>query len=186
MRETIADLAKQTGQTKGAHIFYNSSKLEAYIENAVSFIVDGIKQGEHVLFVENTRIYPMLLKELEACLSEKEMDGIHFVNNFDFYWLNGNFHPPTILAHFKKAADSFAMENLPFRTWGHIEWGSQQDIHDEIELYEKNVSDVIEEKNAISVCAYDASRVSDELKERLVRCHDYLMTDDSITCLTMN
>lgn len=186
MTEKSIELAKQIGVARGAHIFYNSNKLEAYVENAVSFIVYGIKHGDHVLLLENPRVYPMILKELKKSLSEKEMAGVHFINNFDFYWRNGNFHPPTILSHFKEAADSFANEDVSFRTWGHIEWGNQQDIVNEIDLYEQNVGMVIEEKNAISVCAYDASRVSEDLKERLIRCHNYLMTDDSITCLATN
>jgi len=184
MREASVELAKQIGQTKGAHVFYSYNQLESYIENAVSFIVQGLAQGERVLFVENRRISPMVFKELQNSLSEKEMEGIHFINNFDFYWRNGNFHPPTILAHFKKATDVFVENDLAFRTWGHIEWGHEQDILNEIELYEKNVGSEVEGRNAISVCAYNASHVSDDLRRRLIACHGYLMTDDSITSLT--
>ncbi|MCJ1910102.1 MEDS domain-containing protein [Planococcus ruber] len=186
MKEANMEWLNQISDSASAHIFYCFDQLEAYIENAISFIANGIKQDERVLFVENTRIYPMILTRLQDQLSAEELAGVHFVNNFDFYWRNGNFHPPTILAHFKQETHSFTKENRSFRTWGHIEWGSQEDIIAEIELYEKSVATVVEEEAAISVCAYDASRVSDDLKERLINCHNYLMTDDSITCLTIN
>lgn len=186
MRENRLNLASQVSQTNGAHIFYNSSKVEAYIDNTVSFIVHGIHQGDCVLLVENSRIYPKILKELQGCLVEEEMAKLHYINNFDFYWRNGNFHPPTILAYFSEVTDSLGEEEQSFRTWGHIEWADQQDIEREIEAYENDLNRLVPEKKAVSVCAYDAARVSEDLKDRLIRCHGYLMTDDSITCLATN
>jgi hypothetical protein len=76
--------------------------LESYIENAIEFIEQGIRGGDQVLFVENTRIYPMIQRKLEERLTAEEMEKFHYVNNFDFYWTHGNFHPQTIQSLFER------------------------------------------------------------------------------------
>lgn len=175
-----------TGQQKSTskHIFYYSHKLEKYIENAVVFIEQGIHEGDQVLFVENTRVYPMIRSKLEERLTAEEMKKVHYANNFEFYWKNGNFHPPTILAHFEAFIDGLQQASGRIRTWGHIEWGSEQDIEHDIETYETALEVLVPETGAISVCAYDASRLGDDFKSRLMALHSFYMTDEKMTALT--
>ncbi len=167
------------------HIFYCSQELDKYIENAVSYIVFGIKHGDYVLFVENTRIYPLVRKKLEYQLSMEEMNRLLYINNFDFYWRNGTFHPSTILKHFD-AATGYLFENgQAVRTWGHIEWGVQEDIEQEIFEYERTLDTIVPQKNAISVCAYDASRLTESLKTQLMTVHGYYMTDEEVQTVAL-
>lgn len=183
MNEKIANLAKTLTATGKGHIFYSSNSLEDYIRNAVSFIVCGIQQGDYVLFVENSRIFPMIQKHLKERLTEEEQSALHYINNFDFYWRNGNFHPPTILAYLDEvmAAGNGTKRNV--RTWGHVEWSDSQDIEREIAVYENELDRMVLHNEAISVCAYNAERISEELKNKLLSCHGYLMTDNSIISL---
>ncbi|WP_255472982.1 MEDS domain-containing protein [Planomicrobium sp. CPCC 101079] len=109
---------------------------------------------------------------------------MHFLNNFAFYWQNGNFHPPTILAYFSDIVTPFLETGVSFRTWGHIEWGDEQEIiHDLIE-FEKGIEQKMPETKAISVCAYDDGRLSELLRTMLINCHNFLMTDDKISTIT--
>lgn len=163
------------------HIFYCSHDLDKYIKNAVSYIIFGIKKGDYVLFVENTRIYPKIREELEYLLTAKEMEKLLYINNFDFYWRNGNFHPSIILNHFDEATGHLFNNGHSVRTWGHIEWGTQEDIETEIVEYEKTLDTIVPVKNAISVCAYDALRLTDSLKDQLLEVHGLYMTDDEVT-----
>ena len=65
MNENQEELREGLQRNKTGHIFYFSQELDKYVENAISYIVFGIEQGDYVLVVENTRIYPMIRKELE-------------------------------------------------------------------------------------------------------------------------
>lgn len=181
MEKEITDIQDILQTSKGAHIFYYVEKLERYIDNAVSYIVSGIEDGDHILFVESERLYPKIIKRVEEQVSGEQLKNIHYVNNFTFYWRNGNFHPPTILAYFTGLISPFMEGELRFRTWGHIEWRDEEEIIKDIREYECAVNEFLSQTKAISVCAYDASRVSGPLKEVLLNCHGFLMTDDGIS-----
>ena len=56
MTENVKELSEGLQRKKTGHIFYYSIDLDKYVENAISYIVFGIKQGDYVLLVENTRI----------------------------------------------------------------------------------------------------------------------------------
>lgn len=181
MEKEMTDIQEIVQTTEGAHIFYYVNELERYIDNAVSFIIAGIEQGDQVLFVENERLFPKILERVEELVDKEQLKNIHCVNNFTFYWRNGNFHPPTILAHFFDLIGPFMNGKLSCRTWGHIEWRDEMEITKDIEEYECGINQLIPDIKAISVCAYDADRVSDSLKQTLLNCHGFLMTDDGIS-----
>ena len=181
MEKEITDIHDILETTKGAHICYYVNEMDRYIDNAVAYIVAGIEKDDQVLFVENERLYPKILERLKDLVSEDQLNNIHYVNNFTFYWRNGNFHPPTILAYFSDLITPFMEEELNFRTWGHIEWRDEMEITKNIEEYESAINKFIPQVKAISVCAYDAPRVSDSLKKVLLGCHGFFMTDDGIS-----
>lgn len=174
------DLRQETAiqqPKEGMHIFYCSRQLDKYIEKAVAFVEQGILAGDQVMFVENMRIYPMVRRQLEERLTAEQLEKVHYVDNFTFYWKNRSFHPETILAHFIEITGGFQVTDGYVRTWGHIEWGEDQDIVQEIAAYETALEELVSETNGISVCAYDASRLPDDLKKKLLALHNYYMTD---------
>ncbi len=184
MNQKMSDFTETLRQADYAHILYLTEQTDDYIDNAVSFVLDGVRNDDRVLFVENPRIYPQIHKKLQQLLGADELDLVHYVNNFDFYWRKGNFHPEAILQYFESVIESFTVDGRHCRTWGHIEWGSQEDIDQKIVDYEIEIDRSVPQRKVISVCAYDTSRVSDSLRERLMRCHGYLMKDQSITTLS--
>ncbi len=183
--KNVKEMSEVLLREETGHILYCSQELDKYIENAVSYIVFGIKQGDYVLFVENTRIYPRVRKELENQLTEDELEQLLFINNFDFYWRNSSFHPSTILKHFDEATGHLLENGQAVRTWGHIEWGAQEDIEREIVEYETKLDTIVPEKNAISVCAYDASKLTDELRMKLMAVHGIYMTDEEVQTIVL-
>lgn len=183
MDKKIEQLTQNLQGMNGGHIFYYTNELNLYIQNSISYIISGIEQGDHILFLENDRIYPLIQNRLEKLLTKEQFTKIHFINNFDFYWQNNNFHPPTIVSYFSDILNSYEKDNISIRTWGHVEWGNQKEIMQDIEDYEKQVNHMLHGKNVISVCAYDAERVPDILKTKLLKTHDFLMTDNDILCL---
>lgn len=184
MNQKMSNFTDTLRQREGAHILYLTEQMDLYIENAVSYVVDGVRNGDHVLFVENPRVYPQIQKALQQVLTCSELELVHYVNNFDFYWRKGNFHPEAILDYFEKLVGALTADGNHCRTWGHIEWGSQEDIEEKIIFYETEVDRPVPQRQVISVCAYDSHRVSDNLRERLMHCHGYLMKDHSISSLS--
>lgn len=185
MNREMINFTENLRQAEGAHILYLTEQNDRYIANAVSYIVEGVRQGDRVLVVENPRIYPRIQEQLQKVLSDDKLDLIHYVNNFDFYWRNGNFHPAAILEYFEKIVGSFTADGRHCRTWGHIEWGSHEVIEERILTYESEINSSIPKAQVISVCAYDSFRVSNELRQRLMNCHGYIMNDNSITALAV-
>ncbi|SFC93830.1 MEDS: MEthanogen/methylotroph, DcmR Sensory domain [Bacillus sp. OV322] len=175
--EIVPELIKNLKQTKGGHIFYPFDNIESYLCNAVSFIVTAAKNGDHVMFIENDRNLLYINKILQKKLSHAEMAKVHIMNNFDFYYSNGNFHPHTVLNYFLTSIAPHQEAGDSICTWGLIEWGNDQEIHNEIEKYERELNKYILNKGVISVCAYDAGRTPESLKKLLMECHGILLTD---------
>lgn len=183
MEKEITDIEDILETSKGSHIFYYVEDLERYIDNAVSYIVAGLENGEQVLFVESERLYPMILKQVAKTVSKEQLKNIHYVNNFTFYWRNGNFYPPTILAYFSDLISPFIEKDVNFRTWGHVEWRDEVEMIEVLQEYECGVDLLIPQTKAVSVCAYDAVRIPGPLKEMLMNCHGFLMTDEGISAI---
>lgn len=183
MNEPIVEVIKDLKKVNRGHICYFYNSETNYINNVVSFIVTGIRNGDYILLVENDRNMLCINKKLQKELSKKELTYLHFINNYDFYYFNKNFHPKTIVNHFLKNTEPFLKEGASVCTWGLIEWGEDEEIHRCIEEYEKEVDKITDEKGIISVCAYDVGRTPDSLKALLMKCHGIMLTDDEVVKL---
>ncbi|MDQ7863061.1 hypothetical protein RCO48_24585 [Peribacillus frigoritolerans] len=62
----MKQLIENLQQSDGGHILYCFNELEAYIENEATFIIAGVEQGDHILVVENDRIFPFRVQEIAA------------------------------------------------------------------------------------------------------------------------
>ncbi|OIK10697.1 hypothetical protein BIV59_13825 [Bacillus sp. MUM 13] len=176
-------MMKNPKLTKGGHIFYLYDNVESYLCNAVSFIVTAAKNGDHVIFIENDRNLLHINKVLHKKLSHDEMAKVHIMNNFDFYYSHGNFHPHTVLNYFLTSIAPHHEAGASIYTWSQIEWGNDQEIHNEIEKYGRDLNKYIPNKGVISVCAYDAKRTPESLKKLLMECHGVLLTDEEFRFL---
>jgi hypothetical protein len=178
--DEISKSKKNLAETRG-HIFYSFQEVEKYVENAVIYIVSGIEQDDHILFIENDKLRPAIQEKLKTLLSTEELAKVHYINNFDFYFSKGTFHPATVFNHFMKSLQPYIENTVSVRLWGHVEWGDQKDIVREIEKYENDVDEMISLNEITAVCAYDAYRVTESLKNSLIKCHGFFMTDDEMT-----
>ncbi|WP_174729222.1 MEDS domain-containing protein [Mesobacillus harenae] len=184
MSNNIMEQVNQLNRPFERHIFYHYDNPECYINNTVSYIASGVCKGEHVMLVENERNYRLILEQLKTKVDKNQLDKVHFINNFDFYYAHGNFHPETILSVFSQNIEAYLGDNKKVRTWGHIEWRDIEEISGCIEEYEKGVDKMVDDHSLVSVCAYDASRITPSLKATLMRCHKVMLTDDEIIYLS--
>lgn len=180
--KVINDLKKKNG----GHLLYLYTDGSLYLQNVVSYIVSVTKNGDPILLVENDRNIRLINKELENKLTKDQRANVHFVNNFDFYYSNGDFHPQTILQYISKKISSFTEDGCSIYTWGLIEWGEDGEMTSKVEQYEKELDKFINENGIVSVCAYDANRTSPLLKKLLMDCHSVMMTDHEVVDLSEN
>lgn len=180
MNRYLQPVIDELKKANGGHICYLYDNPTEYIETVISFIVLGITQGEHVVLIENDRNMLHINKKLDKQLSKEQRKNLHIINNFDFYWANGDFHPHTITRYFSKKMDSLITNNAPVRTWGHIEWGDPDDLSDKLEEFEKIADCVVNEQGLISVCAYDANKTPSTWKSLLINSHGVMLSDEEI------
>lgn len=183
MEKRIPELMSEIKRNSGGHIFYLTEQTQLYIDNAVVFILDGLKMNDYVIVVENKRLTPLIWKRLQLLLSKEELANVYFFDNFTLYWHKGDFLPSTIVEYLQEKFGVSTCGTQGFRTWGHIEWSTQDDLEEELLSYEQKVDRLITEYKLIAVCVYDAKRVESHLQNRLGLYHDYLMKDDQITSL---
>ncbi|WEG12213.1 hypothetical protein PU629_19155 [Pullulanibacillus sp. KACC 23026] len=75
----------------GGHILYVFNDDSAYLDNLMTFIMDGIKLGHKVLLLEEMDLYQEIIERLHTVFSRKELENVYFEENGSFYRLNGNF-----------------------------------------------------------------------------------------------
>lgn len=180
MKNNISEQMRPLQKPEGQHILYCYKDSHFYIENAVSFILTGIKRGDYVVVVENDRLSELIKEKVKSHLCIDQLNRINYVNNFDFYFSNGDFHTTTIISSFVNLLDSCYEKTRSFRTWAHVEWGGLQEIACKIMDFEVASNQTVHSMNITSVCAYDHDRLSESLKESLMDSHPYQLTDDGV------
>ncbi|MCP3764059.1 MEDS domain-containing protein [Domibacillus sp. A3M-37] len=174
------EFSKLIKENDSVHIFYSMTELRPYINNLASYILSAIKQGEHVLVIENERVTSLMYKELKNILTKDQLTHIHTINNFDFYFSSGSFHPPAVLDYLSRALKPFYEKKVSFRIWAHAEWSDQGEGLTLLQEYENEANRMIREQGLFVVCAYDEKRMSNSIKTMLMKYHEYILSEDGI------
>ncbi len=177
MKEKIVEL---TQSRKDAHILYSSHQLDHYLNTLVDYIVAGIEQGDHIILIENDRIFLLLKEKLNSLLRTEQFGKILHINNFDYYFSSGSFNPPYIFDYLDNVLKPYYEQNISFRTWAHVEWHDHDGILEIIEEFENEADRLVSENSLLLVCAYDQERVPESLHTALIKSHEFVMTEDNI------
>lgn len=159
------------------HILYIFENVEEYIKNVEDFVICGLKQNQYSIIIENDRINLMLKKSLASKLSKSQINKVIIINNFDFYYVKGDFQCNSIFDYLPKLIEGYSEEEFVVRSWAHVEWGDEGEVHKKLSTSEKEADIIVSEKRLLSVCAYDSDRVSEELKGSLINQHNFLLDD---------
>jgi hypothetical protein len=163
---------------KNVHVLYSYNDMENYLNQVLNYIQDGIVAGEYVILIENARLYPIIHQELSTRLTEDEMEFVHFVNSFDFYYSSGSYHPPAITEYFNKMVKPYVENKISFRSWAHVEWATMEDPLFLIEDFERIVDGAVNELSFTLICAYDGEKLPEYVKTFLLQTHPYLLLED--------
>ena len=165
---------------KSVHVLYSYNEMESYIKQVVNYIREGIFAGDYVILIENDRIYPLIEKELDILLSKDQMKLVHRINNFDFYYSSGSYHPPAIQDYFNKTVQPYVENKISFRSWAHVEWTTMKDPLHLIEDFEKVVDEAVNQLSFPLICAYKGERMPEYLKTILMETHPYVLVEDDL------
>ncbi|WJY27205.1 MULTISPECIES: MEDS domain-containing protein [Sporosarcina] len=164
---------------RNVHILYSYTNMDLYIQQAVNYIRLGIEQNEHILFIDNERLYPQIYKELQKVLTSSDLELLHFIKNFDFYYSSGGYHPPSIVEYFNTTVQPFLENDVSFRCWAHVEWATMHEPLDLIRELEEHIDWAVDALSFPLICAYQLDRMPVHLAQILEETHPYLLTDES-------
>ncbi|WP_456272820.1 MEDS domain-containing protein [Bacillus sp. AK031] len=159
------------------HILYIFEDVEEYIKNVVDFVNCGLEENQYCIIIENDRINLMLQDRLAKILNKSQLSKVVIINNFDFYYAKGDFQCNSIFEYLPKLIENFS-EEIPVRSWAHVEWRDEGEIHQNLSASEKEADVIVSQERLLSVCAYDSERVSGKLKESLINHHNFLLKND--------
>lgn len=163
---------------RNVHVLYSFTEQENYLNQVLDFIEIGIAAGDYVILIENSRLYPMIQKELSTRLTKEQLTFLHYVNSFDFYCSSGSYHPPAITAYFNKMIAPYLENKLTFRSWAHVEWATMEEPLHLIEDFEKIIDEAVNELSFPLICAYEGNRMPEYIKTMLLERHPYVLLED--------
>ncbi|MBS8263798.1 hypothetical protein DYI25_04990 [Mesobacillus boroniphilus] len=158
----------------GVYFFQNQ---DLYISNVVDFVLSGLERDEYSIIVENDRIAPLIKKRLTVLLNDSRLEKVKFINNFDFYYAQGDFRLNSIFNFLPNLIEGYSELALVIRSWAHVEWRDEWEVSKKLVASEREADVIVTETKLLSVCAYDSERVSEEFKENLLTCHNFLIND---------
>lgn len=163
---------------RSVHVLYAFKGSANYIIKVMEFIEDGIASGDHILLIENERVASVIQKEMDEKYTAEQMEFVHFVNSFHFYWSSGSYHPPAIHEYFTKMVQPFLEKDQPFRSWAHVEWESVKEPLFLIEDFERIVDNAVNEFSFPLICAYEKEKMPAYLSTILMETHPYILLED--------
>ncbi|TYS67454.1 hypothetical protein FZC76_12760 [Sutcliffiella horikoshii] len=177
MKSRMNDLFKEQ---RNIHVLYSYEGREEYLEKLVDFVQSGVSAGDYVIVIENQRIYRILEQKLSNRISEEQMKLVRWVNNFDFYFSSGSYHPPAIYDYFVNTVQHFVDKKLPFRSWAHVEWATMDGPLHIVEDLERIVDNSVHQLDFPLVCAYEGAKMPDYLRNILLETHPYILVEDQL------
>ncbi|WP_438444442.1 ATP-binding protein [Gorillibacterium sp. sgz5001074] len=173
-------LTEHISVTSGSHILYFYDELQAYVDNAVSFIVTGFEQGQHVIFIDSPERYVRVIERLKDSGYGERLNRVEFILSDAFYLLSETFYFDKVFENFVNAVQPYLEQRIPVRAWGHVMFEDQEDLTERLHQYECKCDLAINQLGVLTVCAYSGRHVSASLLARMLKSHEYLMTDEDL------
>ncbi|WP_052144660.1 ATP-binding protein [Halalkalibacter okhensis] len=166
--------------SSGSHVLYSYRQLDAYVNNAVSFIQEGQNKDQLVVFIDSKVHLDKIISKLTLDNDSNErFKQILFLDS-DLYY---NFQDGVedLFENYRKYIKPYLRETKPARIWGNINGKINEDKLDLLNMYECACNEFLDNKIAtIMVCAYNSQTLSAYMLEDLLYCHEYFMTDTSL------
>jgi anti-sigma regulatory factor (Ser/Thr protein kinase) len=169
------ELTSNLRLSSGCHILYSYSQLDAYVNNAVSFIQEGLDKDQQIVFIDSKEHMNKLIPLLET---KQHSDQILFLNADHYYCFQDGIEQT--VRNYRQYIKPFLQSKKPIRIWGNV--NSSYDVKAELlKAYECTCNEFVEKMdNTLMVCAYDGQKLSAAMLEDMLYYHEYFMTDTSL------
>ncbi|MDF2947949.1 MAG: histidine kinase [Bacillales bacterium] len=167
----------------GAHILYTYTESDKYVNNAVSFLYEGLNNNTLIVFIEDKEITLRIIDELQSVgITDLQMENLITLQKSDFYLEGNRFDSVGAESKLVKIIEPYIKKKQLIRTWGSVPVPDNESLLKLI-TYEFNCHDYIFENSIISVCVYNGLMTPAYLQNELLKSHSHLMTDDQF-CLS--
>lgn len=167
-------------ERRDVHVLYSYEGTESYISQVVAYAKHGVEAGDYVILIDNPRLSPKINAELKIQLTNAQMEFIHFVKSFDFYYSSGSYHPPAIQAYFEKTVEPYLEKGATFRSWAHVEWATMEDPIHLVKDFEKIIDVAVKEFEFPLICAYANKSMPESIKTMLLETHPYVLVEEDV------
>ncbi|ANU12019.1 hypothetical protein A1A1_02877 [Planococcus antarcticus DSM 14505] len=167
-------------ERRDVHVLYSYEKTQNYIDQVVAYAKHGVEAGDYVILIENPRLSPKIDAELKIQLTKAQMEFIHFVKNYDFYYSNGSYHPSAIQAYFEKTVGPYLERQATFRSWAHVEWATLEDPIHLVKDFDKLIDVAVKKLEFPLICAYASKSMPETIKKMVLETHPYILVEDDV------
>ncbi|KIL51435.1 hypothetical protein KP77_09470 [Jeotgalibacillus alimentarius] len=178
MKHSLPDLIEAQ---RNVHVLYSYGEREIYLQTALTYILDSISAKEVIIMIENERNFRQLMIRLKKLVSAEQLEYLHFINSFDFYFSSGNYHPPAITDYFEKEIEPYLKNKTPFRSWAHVEWNSTDTPDHLIHDLESRIDDAVNQIEFPLICAYKKTNMPSNLRSILIQSHPYILSENLLS-----
>ncbi|GAA0326005.1 hypothetical protein GCM10008967_15730 [Bacillus carboniphilus] len=169
-----------------SHVLYFYSSEDQYIDNVVSFVLTAKELHQRVVYIDSNERYQKVLSILKQHLELEQIQRLlHYVNNYEFYEMYGDFHFSRVLENFKNTVQPFVDSQTQVRIWGHVDWKDQPNILEKLHTYECECDLSVSDLGFLTVCSYNAQKVPSYILTEMLRSHEYFMTDTELVRSTL-
>lgn len=162
------EISKHFESLNAGKILYLYNSEDHYFQNAVMFLVTGIKKGSYCLIIDNHKKFVKIKNNLEAILPKsKIINSTHYINIEELNQLESN----NLIRFQQKFKD---VESV--RIWIS---DVRPDLDDEI-LTIRNKLNLKVNIDTLFIRSYNASMISAEFHLNMMKDYPYIMTDTEI------
>lgn len=182
MSERIMELNRTVTVSSGGHILYLYDDESLYFDNAAAYLTSGAHAGDLTIFIDRSDQIERMKKRAASALDDQELERIVYVDAERFYGVDLSFEHKKVMGEFGKLAELyFPSDSAGIRIWTHVAWKKEHGVETELEKLERLSQRAIQNSRIVSVCAYRGDSISSALQIKLLRQHDYVMTDDELS-----
>lgn len=180
MSDQMTQFSQLLETAGGGHAIYVYEELEAYISQAVSFITIGIEQGHQILFIDGQDRYDRIYRKLRESLSEDRLHDVRYINSHEFFQVHKPLSCGSVLEQYKELLVPLSVHGIAFRLWAHAEWLESAEVPCELEMVEQLADYSVTTQGFTAVCCYDGAKMTIAMQNKLLRHHEYWLTDREI------
>ncbi|WP_179218820.1 ATP-binding protein [Saccharibacillus sp. O23] len=182
MSERIMELNRTVSVSSGGHILYLYDDESLYFDNAAAYLTSGAHAGDLAIFIDRSDRIARIQKRISSLLDDRELERIVYVDAERFYGVDVSFEHKKVMGEFGKLAElHFSSESAGIRIWTHVAWKKEHGVEAELENLERLAQRAVQNSRIVAVCAYRGDSISSALQIKLLRQHDYVMTDDELS-----